>query len=251
MTTVFPGALDSLPRPGPTTEMDDPGFEGDGVIDNISDAIEAVQAKLGIGASTPGTVNRVLRVATAGSSSWGQVVNSDIDSAAAIGVSKLAAGTERYHLQTISGTSAWGNTPACRVRHSVDQAITHNTVTALAFNTEEFDNATLHDTATNNSRITTPIAGIWLFYTTVWFAANATGTRQLKISRQGVSDIGFNWVTAVSGQPTAMLALATFVMTAGDWADVRVWQDSGSSINILGNLTYSPVFGAFWIGPNT
>jgi hypothetical protein len=48
MTTNYPGALDNLPRPTSDTDMDDAGCEGDVVIDNLSDAIEAVQGELGV-----------------------------------------------------------------------------------------------------------------------------------------------------------------------------------------------------------
>lgn len=59
MTTVFPGAIDSLPRPGAATNMDDPGFEGDTVIDNISDAIEAVEAVVGATATAGASLGYV------------------------------------------------------------------------------------------------------------------------------------------------------------------------------------------------
>lgn len=49
MTTVFPTSIDSLPRPGSGTYTDDSGFELDVVLDNISDAIEAIETKLGTG----------------------------------------------------------------------------------------------------------------------------------------------------------------------------------------------------------
>ena len=47
MTTNFPGSVDSFPRPTSTTNTDDPGFELDVVIDNLSDALEAVETTLG------------------------------------------------------------------------------------------------------------------------------------------------------------------------------------------------------------
>lgn len=47
MATDYPDAVDSLPRPTAATAMNASGFEGDVVIDNISDAIEAVQTELG------------------------------------------------------------------------------------------------------------------------------------------------------------------------------------------------------------
>lgn len=50
MTTVYPGSVDSLPRPSASTKTNASGFELHNVIDNISDAIEAVETQLG---STP------------------------------------------------------------------------------------------------------------------------------------------------------------------------------------------------------
>lgn len=54
MTTAFPGAIDALPRPLPTTKTNAAaGLNLSTVVDNLSDAIEASQTKLGTGASTP------------------------------------------------------------------------------------------------------------------------------------------------------------------------------------------------------
>lgn len=53
MTTNFPGSVDSFPRPSSTTNTDDPGFELDVVIDNLSDALEAVETRsLSLGPSS-------------------------------------------------------------------------------------------------------------------------------------------------------------------------------------------------------
>lgn len=43
MPTNYPTSVDSLARPTSTTEMDDAGFEGDVIIDNLSDAVEALE----------------------------------------------------------------------------------------------------------------------------------------------------------------------------------------------------------------
>lgn len=46
MATNFPGSVDSFPRPTSTTNTNDPGLELDVVIDNLSDALEAVETKV-------------------------------------------------------------------------------------------------------------------------------------------------------------------------------------------------------------
>jgi len=46
VATNFPGSVDSFPRPTSTTNTNDPGFELDVVIDNLSDALEAVETRV-------------------------------------------------------------------------------------------------------------------------------------------------------------------------------------------------------------
>jgi len=47
MATSFPGSVDAFPRPTASTNTDDPGFELDVVIDNLSDAVEALETVVG------------------------------------------------------------------------------------------------------------------------------------------------------------------------------------------------------------
>lgn len=65
----YPSSLDVLANPGPTTEMDDTGFELDVVIGRIHDILEALEAKLGTGASTAVTQS-ILNGIGSGSASW-------------------------------------------------------------------------------------------------------------------------------------------------------------------------------------
>lgn len=52
MSTEFPTGLDSLTNPGPTDTMDAAGLEHDVQHANLNDAVEAIEAKLGIDGST-------------------------------------------------------------------------------------------------------------------------------------------------------------------------------------------------------
>ena len=49
----YPSALDALSNPGATTKRNDPGFELHSVISSLNDIAEAVEVKVGIGATTP------------------------------------------------------------------------------------------------------------------------------------------------------------------------------------------------------
>lgn len=48
MATAFPGGQDSFPRPDETTNTDDPGFLHDELHNDVSDAVEAIEAELGV-----------------------------------------------------------------------------------------------------------------------------------------------------------------------------------------------------------
>lgn len=74
----FPTSLDSLANPTATTLRNDPGFELHTVISTLNDIAEALEAKLGIGASTPGGSAAVLRRTASGASAWGALQTGDM-----------------------------------------------------------------------------------------------------------------------------------------------------------------------------
>lgn len=82
MTTAYPAALDALSNPTGTTTQDQVGFLHADQHANANDAIEAIEAKIGTGASTP-SVSKVLASNGTGSSLWRQVATPDIAANAA------------------------------------------------------------------------------------------------------------------------------------------------------------------------
>jgi hypothetical protein len=82
MPTSYPGSIDTLARPSAAAWMDDPGYEGDVVIDNLADAIEATETKLGTGGAAPPASAAVLRRTGTGASGWGLIATGDITAAA-------------------------------------------------------------------------------------------------------------------------------------------------------------------------
>lgn len=197
----------------------------------------------------PGTATQVLHGGA--TPSWSQIVNADVASGAAIAASKLAASTERYHMQIVSGVPTWALVPACKAMHNTTQSIGNGAVTTIALNVESFDPTGMHDNATNNSRLTMPIAGIYLITANVQWPT-AAGTRQLKIQRNASQDIAYNWVTATTGgQPTHQNLSVLHNFAAADWVEMVVYQDSGGALNLVGDATATPYLAAFWIGPSS
>jgi hypothetical protein len=139
--------------------------------------------------------------------------------------------------------------PSARVFHTSAQAIPNNTFTALNFGSERWDSAAMHDTVTNNSRITCRVAGEYDIGASVHFAANATGNRFVLLRLNGVTSIGADGSPNFGASQTAYLNTATrYRLAVGDYIEVVVYQDSGGSLNtaVTGNI--SPEFWLSYVG---
>lgn len=68
----YPNSLDTLANPTSSTLRNDPGYELDEVIARAQNILEALEAKLGAGASTPGAL-QALMVTSAGLTKWGSL----------------------------------------------------------------------------------------------------------------------------------------------------------------------------------
>jgi hypothetical protein len=91
----YPVSADVLANPTALTNRDDAGFELHGVISRIQDILEALEAKVGIGASTPPATAAVLRRTATGASAWAQAQPGDL----------AAGGTANRLLATIDGAT--------------------------------------------------------------------------------------------------------------------------------------------------
>jgi len=166
----------------------------------------------------------------------------------------------------VTGTpiaSTWGNSvkaatdwlanpPACRVYHNTTQSLTTAVETPLAFNTERYDTASMHDTVTNNGRITMPVAGLYMVSLHIEYAANATGVRYSSIRANGASTYLFQDTRSASSALGTVVNLGGIVkLNAGDYIVAYAYQSSGGALNITaGSATIysSSDFSATWIG---
>lgn len=151
--------------------------------------------------------------------------------------------------------SSLGMIPAARAYATQNQTIPFSTSTAVALDAEAFDNANLHNTTTNNSRLTAPIAGIYHIEGAVQWDSNTTGTsRGLSISQFGsdsrplVTDAR---PANVTSQRTNVVSTLTR-LAAGDYVELRVSQDGSGTVQILnctGAGNRCPVLSMHWVGP--
>lgn len=167
----------------------------------------------------------------------------------------IAPGTALYLMRTNAAGTAreWFTPPACRVYHSANQSIaTSSGGTQLAFNSERFDNASMHDTAVNNGRITAPIAGVYLITVSVFFEnlGSTTSYAAAAALLNGATTIAVANQVGTAGGVSPMLNISTvYKLAASDFVTVNVEQNSGSAKNVLALGNYSPEFAMTWLGP--
>lgn len=137
------------------------------------------------------------------------------------------------------------------ITHSADQSIANNTVTVLAFDTELFDTDTIHDTATNNSRLTCKTAGKYIITAHVEWATPVTGQRIVGIRQNGTDNIAWQRLpsTTVSGNENLSVAVICD-LAVNDYVECVVFQNSGGALNCLAdpNDRKAPLFSMALLG---
>lgn len=141
--------------------------------------------------------------------------------------------------------------PSCRVYHSANQSLSNTTDTTLAFNSERFDTDSMHDTVTNNSRITIQTAGIYLLSATVSFEANGTGVRVVWLRLNGATKIAQQSAVPPGVNTTDITIQTVYDLAAADYVQVLAYQSCGSPMNVTRNANYSPEFMAMWMGKSS
>lgn len=128
---------------------------------------------------------------------------------------------------------------SCKVHHSTTQSRATNT--ALVFDTEDWDDAAFHDTVTNTSRLTVPVAG--RYAVTAWGKTSAGAAQQYGLyfkvngSATGATDFRDSATTADKQFGISDI----FNLAANDYVEVFVnhtgtitWQNAIMSIQRVG-----------------
>lgn len=119
--------------------------------------------------------------------------------------------------------------PAAKVYHDTSQSIADSTAVALAFNSERFDTNVMHDTATNNSRLTAKTSGKYLIMGQLEWSSNTGSTHQLLIKLNNVTFIAYIESTPVYYR---MEVSTLYELAINDYVELIVLQVSGGSKSI-------------------
>ena len=149
------------------------------------------------------------------------------------------------------GASNLAQIPSARVRRTANQSIPNGAFTAIQLTSETYDHQGLHSSV-NNSRLTAPIDGVYLITANAFWAPSSTGRRDLGITVDGnfVAFVAQPATTAVSEVPLSVTTV--YLMSAGDFAEAKVEQTSGSALNLEvagGGSETSPEVSMTWLGP--
>jgi len=158
---------------------------------------------------------------------------------------RLGIGTTGQVLTVAGGVPSWA-TPSsgssfagARLTRSVNQSISNNTDTMIAWDVETFDVGGYHDNATNNTRITIPSgkAGYYQINTTLSFSGSGTGQRCITLAKNGTNRAyNLNIIRAVNAGGYTSVFYSDIVYGAvADYFEISTFQDSGDALNIIGN----------------
>lgn len=146
--------------------------------------------------------------------------------------------------------------PRCHAYKSGNQTLTHNTAAVVSFDAEAVDNATMHDTVTNNSRVTTPNNHTGHYRVTGQFSLATTlvgyvTAEILKNGSQVLATTRLAGINAASTRDVTGQVGGEFEMTAGDYVELRmtVFLNAGSGTHgLIGGNIYDTSLIASRIG---
>lgn len=149
----------------------------------------------------------------------------------------------------VLGTPTSGNIKNCVndgafIGRTTDLTVVTSTVTVVACDYEQFDNGGLHDTVTNNSRITIVTTGIYYVQAFAYWDSNNTNLRQIYIKKNGATFPFTDVISAalVTGADTQSVSAVMF-LSATDYLELAVWQNSGGDLLLKGDSLSSFISG--------
>lgn len=139
--------------------------------------------------------------------------------------------------------------PAARVVLAATQSIPSGTTTTVSFDTEAADIGNMFDPAAPD-RLTIPRAGTYVVSAGARFTSSDTGARVLFITVTGHSFAAgaATPAGAYGGEAARLTASGVYRFAAGDIVQLRVFQNSGGALNLVGN-DQQIALSAAWLGP--
>jgi hypothetical protein len=117
--------------------------------------------------------------------------------------------------------------------------------TPLTFDSERWDTANLHETATNSGRLKAPVAGkYYIFANITWETPIGSGLWGLRLQLNGKTVIAEQTLPNTAAPFRVSISVGTlYALAAGDYVEAQVFQNSGNPLLIRSIPATSPEFG--------
>ena len=148
--------------------------------------------------------------------------------------------------------SSVSGVPSVRVYNSTDTNVTNSGQQVVSYDTEEFDTAGMHND-TNPSRLTAPIAGIYMIHGAAEFNSATGGYRQIGIYPNGTGSRLVSVLVPVdAGSANFAYPEATTIakLNAGDYVELKLAQSS-STTPLAAFAGPDASFEMTWVGPGS
>lgn len=149
---------------------------------------------------------------------------------------------------TVGPAELSGSIPAVHVtRTGTAQSFTGGVQASLSFNSERYDTAGMHDNATDNSRVTAPIRGIYAITAQVdWEFFAGAAEHELFLVKNGNTDLA-TASDVIEGGPQAISTQTR--LQAGDYIEADGYEESKDGLTILLQPERSPELSMTWLAP--
>jgi hypothetical protein len=133
---------------------------------------------------------------------------------------------------------------------STSQTITTSTQTKVIFDEVDSDGWNCWDVSPNPTRLTAPLTGRYIITGNVAFEAASSGHRAINILKNNTLELARSDFNPVSNSVDTHSTVTCHAvsLTKGDYVELRVWQNSGSNLNILDSGDHNPRFSLIYLG---
>ena len=141
-------------------------------------------------------------------------------------------------------------TLAPTVTRTTTQAITTATQTKISFDSVDSDDWNCWDLSPNPTRLTVPVTGRYIVTANVSFEAASPGHRAINIYKNNTTELARSDFLPVSNSIDTHSTVTThaLTLTKNDYVELRVWQNSGSTLDIMAGTDHTPKMSLIYLG---
>ena len=141
------------------------------------------------------------------------------------------------------------NWPRCRVFNSANLTMASTATTCLTFDSERYDDASMHSSTTNPSRLTLVTSGVWLIGGGARLAS-VNSIVDLLIRMNGVASLTIADEARIVGglEPRVAIVGEWYASVSGDYVELVVNNPGAAATSVIADTQFSPEFWAVRIG---